>query len=272
MFQNARFGQNQQKLTLHPSVRRGTKFLSQVFAHCEQLGQVVTTDQSPRQIAAAPDEAQALEQDAARRPAIERERALLGLEPRIETNSPAETPSLADQPEPESVFASQFASMAKIMEDILEGNKRNQGSQEQFPSHLDRVDTETAQPRQGSAVNEGQPGGPLGDGSSMGGRSDVKQPGLASSRWITPERRGLTELPSPPTAQRGNGMASGLKGLRQTEAAAQSPTMDQPGVPSRPIMSANTPSQSIARPVATPNGKARGREETGSLPAGQSWW
>ena len=40
---------------------------------------------------AVANEAKALEQDAARRPAVERERAVLGLEPRMETVSPTET-------------------------------------------------------------------------------------------------------------------------------------------------------------------------------------
>lgn len=235
-------------------MRRGTQFLSQVFAHCEQLGQVVPTEKSPRQIATAPDEARALEQDAARRPAIERERAMLGLEPRIESASPTNTPgtpSLVEQPEPESIYASDFAKMAKIMEDILAGNKRNHVSQEQFPSHADRVETETAQPQPASAVNGELPSPPLGGGISMGDGSDVKQPGLANSRWIIPEQRGSTKLPPPSTVQRGHDMASGLNGTRPTRAAAQAPTMGQP--------------------TAAANGRDRDRENS-SLPAGQSWW
>jgi hypothetical protein len=73
-------------------------------------------------MAAVADEAKALEQDAARQSAIERERAILGLEPRIESLSPAETmetTSSTNQAEPESIYASQFASMAAIMENIL---------------------------------------------------------------------------------------------------------------------------------------------------------
>lgn len=244
-----------QKLTFHLSVRRGTQFLSQVFAHCEQLGQVVPTEKSPRQIAAAPDEARALERDAARRPAIERERAMLGLEPRIESVSPTNTPgtpSLVEQPEPESIYASDFARMAKIMEDILEGNKKNYVPQKQFPSRTDQVETETAQPRAPSTVSEAPPGRPLGGGFSMGDGSDVKQPGLANSRWINPEQRGSAKLPPPPTVQRGHDMASGLNGTRPPRDAAQVPAMGQP--------------------VAAANGKGRDREENSSLPAGQSWW
>lgn len=258
-------------------MRRGTRFLSQVFTHCEQLGQVVPTEKSPRQIAAAPDEAKALEQDAARRPAIERERAMLGLEPRIETVGPRDTTgdtALADQPEPESIYASEFASMAKIMEDILEGNKRNHVSQEQLPRRADRVETESAEPRQASTVNGGLPARPLGGGFSMvGGRSDFKEPGLANSRWITPEQRGTSQLPSPPTVQRGYGMSSGLNGIGPPRATAQGPLMGQPegAPPSRPTPSAETSSRTATRPVAA-NGKARDREETSSLPAGQSWW
>lgn len=236
-------------------MRRGTQFLSQVFAHCEQLGQVVPTEKSPRQIAAAPDEARALEQDAARRPAIERERAMLGLEPRIESVSPTsapDTPSLVEQPEPESIYASDFAKMAKIMEDILAGNKRNHVSQEQFPSHADRVENKTAHTQAPSTVNEAPPGRPLGGGFSMGDGSDVKQPGLTNSRWITPEQRGSAKLPPPPTVQRGRDMASGLSGTRPPRDAAQVPTMGQPS--------------------AAANGRGRDREENSSLPAGQSWW
>lgn len=253
MFQNVPVDRNDLRLTVHPSVRRGTQFLSQVFAHCEQLGQVVPTEKSPRQIAAAPDEARALEQDAARRPAIERERAVLGLEPRIESVSPTNTagnPSLVEQPEPESIYASDFARMAKIMEEILEGNKKIHVAQEQFPSHVDRVETETAQPYPASTVNGALPGRPLGNFSG-GGMSDIKQPGLANSRWITPEPRGSTKLPPPPAVQRGQDMASGLNGPRSTQAAAQAPTMGQP--------------------LAAANGRARDRENS-SLPAGQSWW
>lgn len=249
MFQNEPFHRNEPGLTLHPSVRRGTRFLSQVFAHCEQLGQVVPTEKSPRQIAAAPDEARALEQDAARRPAIERERAMLGLEPRIETVSPTDTSgahSLVDQPEPESIYASEFASMAKIMEDILEGNKRNHVAQEQLPSHVDRVKAEGAQPRAPSTVNEAPPGRPRGSGIPIAGGPDVKQPGLANSRWITPEQRGATQLPPPPTGRRGHDMASGPNGIY--------------------------PPQATARPVTAANGRGRDHEETSSLPAGQSWW
>lgn len=254
-------------------MRRGTQFLSQVFAHCEQLGQVVPTEKSPRQIAAAPDEAKALEQDAARRPAIERERAMLGLEPRIETVSPGDdttgNTTLANQPEPESIYASEFAIMAKIMEDILEGNKRNHISQEQFPSHADRVETESAQPRTASTVNEALPGRPFGGGFSTGGGSDFKQPDLANSRWITPEPRGTTQLPSPPTVQRSRDTTSGLNGIRPPRAAAQGPLMGQPeSAPApRPSPFVETPGRTAAA-----NGRARDRKETSSLPAGQSWW
>lgn len=254
MFQNVPVDRNDLRLTVHPSVRRGTQFLSQVFAHCEQLGQVVPTEKSPRQIAAAPDEARALEQDAARRPAIERERALLGLEPRIESVSPTNTagkPSLVEQPEPESIYASDFARMAKIMEEILEGNKKNHVPQQQFPSHVDRAETESAKPHSASTANEALSGRPLGGAFPEGGVSDVKQPGLANSRWITPEPRGSTKLPPPPTVQRGQDMASDLNGPRPTQAAALAPTMGQP--------------------IAAANGRARDRENS-SLPAGQSWW
>lgn len=72
-------------------MRRGTRFLSQILAHCDQLRQVVPTEKSPKQMVAVANEAKALEQDAARRPAVERERAVLGLEPRMETVSPTET-------------------------------------------------------------------------------------------------------------------------------------------------------------------------------------
>ncbi|KAG6367630.1 hypothetical protein INS49_001823 [Diaporthe citri] len=264
-------------ILMHPGMRRGTQFLSQVFAHCDQLGQVVTTETSPRQIAAAPDEAKALEQDAARRPAIERERAMLGLEPRIETVSPGNSmgdTSLTDQPEPESIYASEFASMAKIMEDILEGNKRNHVPQEQFPSHGDRVETESAQPCAASTVNEALPGRPPGGGFSIGGGSDFNQPGLANSRWILPEKRGTNQLPSAPAVQRGHDTTSGLNGIRPPRATAQGPLVGQPGDarPSRPTPSVETSGRTAARPVAAANGGARNHEETSSLPAGQSWW
>lgn len=262
-------------------MRRGTQFLSQVFAHCEQLGQVVSTEKSPRQIAAAPDEAKALEQDAARRPAIERERAMLGLEPRIETVSPEPSirdttgnNSLADQPEPESIYASEFASMAKIMEDILEANKRNHVTQEQSPNPAGRVEIESAQPRTASRVNEALPGRPLVGGFSMGDGSDLKQPGLANSRWVTPEQRGTSQLPSPPSVQRGQDTASGLSGIRPPRVTAQGPLMGQPeGTrPSQPSPSVETSDRTAVRPVAGANGKSRDHEETSSLPAGQSWW
>lgn len=249
-------------------MRRGTQFLYQVFAHCEQLGQVVSTEKSPRQIAAAPDEAKALEQDAARRPAIEQERAMLGLEPRIETVSPTNTTStMADQPEPVSIYASEFASMAKIMEDILEGNRKNHSPQEQLPSNLDQVETEIAQPRPASTVHEALPGRPLGNGSSVAGRSDLKQPGLANSRWITPEQRGTAQLKSATTVQRDHYMRTGLNGIRPPRAAAQASAMDQfGGAPS----SQPTPSAETSNRAA--NASARGHEDTSSLPAGQSWW
>lgn len=234
-------------------------------------------EKSPRQIAAVPDEAKALEQDAARRPAIERERALLGLEPRFETTSPVETVgglSLADQPEPESIYASEFASMAKIMEEILEGNKRNHVSQGQSPSHVDRAEPEIARPRPVPNANGALPGGALGGESSMGGRSGVKAPGLAKSRWITPGQGDTTQLPSPTTVQRTQDTAPGLNGIRTPRESSKDPLLGQPGgaPPSRLSAPAETPGRTTARPVVAANGRARDREEPSSLPAGQSWW
>ncbi|KAJ0123010.1 hypothetical protein J7T55_011472 [Diaporthe amygdali] len=324
---------------MHPGMRRGTQFLSQVFARCEQMGQVVTTDKPPRQLVAIPSEARALEQDAARRPEIERERAMLGLEPHIEHASPIENMSslsLADEAEPESIYASQFANMAKMMEDILQGNKKNQVSQEESLPTAGRVEPRNVQPRlapiptsqndlnhpgggrgpvgapfppesvappslrntsnrepmpEGSLARDNAPNGRQPDGSfPMGGLSVAKQPGLAKSRWTTPEQRGTTaakpaknthisghhqtQSPSPsPAIQLDHGMAAGLSDLRSPETTAYAPMIRQSGgVPlSRPTGSAQTSNQATTRPIVTANGRARDNE-TSSLPAGQSWW
>lgn len=202
-------------------------------------------------MAAVANEAKALEQDAARRPSIERERAILGLEPRIETT---DNPSSTDQAEPESIYASQFASMAKIMEHIWESNKKKHVSHKQPPSHVGQSDTAQHRPdktptyqndirshpcssrgpigisipAQGGApssqrpttndepmpdpsrgsivLNGGLPGGPSAGAFPIRGRSDIKQPGLANSRWVTPEQRASVQSQPPPALQRGHGM------------------------------------------------------------------
>lgn len=315
------FDQYDRKLTLHTSVRRGTQYLCQIFAHCERLRQVVSIEKSPKQLAAIPNEAKALEQDAARRPAIERERAMLGLEPRIEAASSIDsTCSLADRADPESIYASQFSSMAKIMEDILESNKKNRASEARSPCHVSRPDntqprpakTPTCQndieshmggshetirifnpaedgvspPQRTTNSNTPMPdlsqddivpdgasyGGPSDGSLPIGGRSDINEPGLGNSRWVTPEQR-ISAQPHPPTLQRGHGLASGPNGQYPSRAVAQAQTLGQPGnsIP-RSSVSAETSGRVTARPVAAAKGRERDREDPNSLPAGQSWW
>lgn len=280
------------------------------MAHCEKLGQVVSTAKSPGQIAAVPSEARALERDAARRPAIERERAMLGLEPRIDTASP-----LPSEPEPESIYKSQFSSMAKIMEDILESNKKNRFSQAQAPSHAGQSDTAQVHPATASAYqhdiqshpgrssepvrpsipaengapspqqttnNDGQMpdlsrgvpnGGLSGGGFPTSGRPDVRQPGLAKSRWVTPEQRAAVCPQPPPVLQHGHRMAPGLNGQALPRESAQAQTLAQrENLGTRPATSTETSGRAATKPAVGGNGRASDREGAGSLPAGQAWW
>lgn len=295
---------NDWKLTADLLVRRATQFLSQVFTHCERLGQVVTTDKSPRRIAAAPNEAKALEQDAARRPEIERERAMLGLEPRIETASPIDNVgslSLADEAEPESIYASQFANMAKTMQDILAGNKKNQVSQEDdIPNHPGngRGPAENVAPASQRNLDNGKlaphqlrardnaPADTLIDlapvgGLPMGNPPGIKEPGLAKSRWTTPTQTTQASgqiqrhfASRSPQARRGHGVDSDLIDLASPRATAYAPAMGQPvGVSSsQSTKSAQGLNQATASPRVALNGRALDHEETSSLPAGQPWW
>lgn len=281
------------------------------MAHCEKLGQVVSTQKSPNQIAAVPSEATALEQDAARRPAIERERAMMGLEPRYDNASP--TASSPNKTEPESIFATQFSKMSKIMEDILESNKRNRFSQAQAPSHAGQSDTAQIYPATASAASayqhdiQSRPGGNIepirpsnpaenvapspqqttnndeqapdlsggapalnrglpGGGFPTSGGPGVKQPGLANSRWVTPEQRAAVRPQPPPSLQPGHRMASGLNGYNLPQAVAQAQTLAQPEHLSIRSAASTEPSGRAA------NGRASDREKTGALPAGQAWW
>lgn len=194
-------------------------------------------------MASIPNEQKALERDAARKPQMERERADFGLQPGTAND---EVPGIGglsseDEEEPESVFASQFAGIAAIMEGILAKKKSNQASKS---SELDR----------------GLPGiRQDSEQSNTGFWTAGQGSGFEKSRWNTSGYGPvLTSDPSEETNLR---------------AYAPSPTCV-----ATPCAQDQPPQHTLQRqPLSTKvNGESHGTKpsnvEGGILPSGQSWW
>lgn len=261
------------------------------------MRQVVTTTQPPRPIAPIPNEQKALEKDGARGPQIEHERAELGLEPRIAGSEvpKVEETSLEVHKEPESIFASQFADIAALLEDVLAENKRHTTSQSMTTQGQD-IQNRSAQLCNGARRGLGAMSAP-GDiapacnidqvGIPARGVEDAKE-GMSNGALSGGRHNGI--LPETVSASAGRNLD--LAGSRRSSTGeALTPTGDI--MDSTPHAQNICPTQVMAPPrvVAAdqahqkpvqprPSGNAvqegvrgkEGKDEKDSLPAGQSWW
>ncbi|ROW10457.1 hypothetical protein VMCG_01848 [Cytospora schulzeri] len=249
---------------MHPGMRRGTQHLSSIFAHCERMRQVVTTDREPRPIAPMPREQEGLEQNAAREPQTERKRAEIGLEPGNVDDKVHGIGglSLVDRQEPESIFATQFADIAAFMEGILAEKKKKKTSQ-------------------GSIYNAAPPsGGHNGVSLETRAASAGQNPELASSR-CKPDGEGPPSTTEPVVNQ---AQHIGMVQARPTTQTMGAPAQDL----SRTHVMTTTwqmassqgqPPQRSVQPRLSGTDANRGikgmgarKEEASPLPAGQSWW
>ncbi|KAK7740805.1 hypothetical protein SLS53_005273 [Cytospora paraplurivora] len=243
------------------------------------------------------NEQRALEQDAARRAQIERERSEFGLEPRI---ADSEVPkvgisSLEDKKEPESIFASQFADIAALLEDVLAENKRQTTSQRNTSQGQD-IQYRSAQLCNGDrrglgAISEsgdiaptcniGKVGTPAHgmedakEGISNGALSGAQYNGNPSETVSESAGRNL-DLAVSRRSTTGEGLAP-IGDIMDTTPHAQNLYSTQAMAPPRGVASDQEhPKPVQPRPtVNAMQGGVRGTEgkkKTDSLPAGQSWW
>lgn len=117
-------------------MRRYTHYLSQVFNHCEAMGQVVEINQrAPRPMAAAPDEKQSYQRHVAYQRQFDNERVAYGLQPNKEKESEIVDQAAQTGEDPlnednalESIFSAQIAGLAGILQRILEEKKAKESS------------------------------------------------------------------------------------------------------------------------------------------------
>lgn len=203
-------------------------------------------------MARVPNEQNSPEQDTAQKTQVGRERADLGPEPCIAGD---DLPgigglSLVDRQEPESIFASQFAEMAAIMEGILAKKKSKQISQSSIH------DAALPVGRQNGVSSKTRL-------TSVGGDSSNTSPSLTSSGE---EPASTTDPTANPDQHMGH-----------TSKMAPIQNMDVPAQ-ARPLAQGQPSQRSIqSRPSGTAvNGGIEGlgprTEKASSLPTGQSWW
>lgn len=191
-------------------------------------------------MAPMPNEHKALEQDASREAQVERERADFGLEPGTAGDDVLGIGglSLVDRQEPESIFESQFADIAAIMEGILAKKKSKQTSQSST------YDTALPGGRQNGVTSKTGL-------ASIGGNSS-----LANSPW-NPAGEGPPSTTNP-----------AVNPTQHLGAPAQA----------TPLVQGQTPHGSVhSSPSGTAvNGGIKGQEATNEdaspVPTGQSWW
>jgi hypothetical protein len=203
-------------------------------------------------MARLPNEQDSPEQDTSQETQVGRERADFGPGPCIAGNdvSGIGELSLVDRQEPESIFASQFAEMAAIMEGILAKKKSKQTSQ--------------------SSTHDAAP--PVGRQNGVSPKTRLASVGRDSS-ITSPSMNTAGEEPAPTTDPAVNpdqhmGRTSKMPPTQNMGVPAQARLLAQGQPPQRSNQS---------RPSGTAvNGGIQGlgarMEKANPLPTGQSWW
>lgn len=153
------------KISLNP-VRRYTNYLSQVFDHCDAIGQVVEINQqAPRPMASAPDEneRQAYQRHVADQRKFDNERVAYGLQPNNGEESgglgqPAQNGEdpLEEENALESIFTAQIVGLAGMIERILAENKAKEWSEKSRENTQNQHARQQASPSPVAAPTSGR--------------------------------------------------------------------------------------------------------------------